>query len=153
MTAEESDFQTVAWPTDPRTFTDIEAEDTENEDPTTVMDALPDEGKLTLTEDAFNTNRASKTTGRLYETDEIKILEKPAKETCKVRFFSIPETTRQCKELSAFQIVDAAALYPWRTEDNVIQLGPNPVPETSTQVEPLVGAFKPWESNISWSKV
>jgi hypothetical protein len=134
-------------------LTDIETNAAENEDPMTVIDALPDEGKLTLTDDAFNTNRASETTGRLKEIAETRMLKKPANETCNIIFFSVPETTRQYKELSAFQIVETAALHPKRTNDRVIELEPNPVPETNTKFEPLVGAFKPWESNVCWSKV
>jgi len=61
--------------------------------------------------------------------------------------FCIPETTRHNKELSAFHIVDAVTLDPNRTEDNDIDDEPKPEPDTSTEVEPVAGAFKPCGSN------
>jgi hypothetical protein len=93
------------------------------------------------------------TVGWLYETDALRFFKNPKNETCILKSFCIPETTRHIKELSAFQTVNATALDPNRTEAKVIELVPNPVPDISTIVEPLAGALKPWGSNVCLSKV
>jgi hypothetical protein len=134
-------------------LTDIEARYAENEDPATVMDTLPDGGRFTLKEVAFITSRASKAAGRLYETDEFWVLEKPENETCNLICCCIPAATRQFKELWAFQTVDAAVLNPKRTDDNVIESEPNPEPDTNIHVDPLVGTFQPCKSNACRSNV
>jgi hypothetical protein len=112
------------------------------------MDTLPDGGRLTPTDDAFNTSSESKSVGRLYEADEFRMRKRPENETCNLKSCFIPTASRQFKELWDFQMVDAAALKPTRTEDNVIESEPKPEPDTNTHVEPLAGTFKPCKSNV-----
>ena len=151
LTAEESDFQTVECPAEPLSLTYIDASDDENEVPTTVIETLPDDGKLTLKEVVFKTNKVSTTVGRLYETDKLREFENAKKVTWIPSSFCNPETTRHIRELSALQTVKATALNPYRTEDRVIEMEPNPVPATDTNVEPLAGALKLRGSNVSLS--
>lgn len=148
-----SEIQFVACPTEPLSLADADASDDAKDDPTIVIDTLPDEGRFTFKEVEFKTNKEPETNGRLNETDELMFLENPTKETCIPIYACIPETIRHIKELSAFQTVDAAALNPNRMENLVIEWVPNPVPEISAKVEPLAGALKPWRSNVCWSKV
>jgi len=116
-----SEIQFVACPTEPLSLADADASDDAKDDPTIVIDTLPDEGRFIFKEVEFKTNKASETAGRLNETDKLMFLENPTKETCIMISLCIPETTRHIKELSAFQTVDAAALSPNRMEDPVIE--------------------------------
>jgi len=146
-TAQESEIQTVTGAAELPSITDIEAFDGENDEPATVTKTLPDNGKFVLKENMFKARGAPKIEGRLYEIDAFKILEDPNIDTWIMISFCIPETTRHNKELSAFHIVDAVTLDPNRTEDNDIDDEPKPEPDTSTEVEPVAGAFKPCGSN------
>jgi hypothetical protein len=116
-----SEIQFVACPTEPLSLADADASDDAKDDPTIVIDTLPDEGRFTFKEVEFKTNKAPETNGRLNETDELMFLENPTKETCIPIYACIPETIRHIKELSAFQTVDAAALNPNRMENPVIE--------------------------------